>query len=141
MRYQKGRNPSDRAHVVRHAPALQGWNNDRKGFGFFAAPSAGKASMTAALSRRQRELLATAKGLAQGKKPHTIAKQCDIRTDAVLAHRRRLRHLRVTADEVTAIVNATGEHADDYLLALFTARRKDQRARTKAARKAKGGAA
>lgn len=42
MRYQKGRNPVDRAHVVRHAPAPQGWNNDLQGFGFFAARGAQK---------------------------------------------------------------------------------------------------
>lgn len=37
MRFQKGRNPDDRAPIVRYAPALMGWNNDRQGFGFFAA--------------------------------------------------------------------------------------------------------
>lgn len=102
------------------------------------------------VSRKQHDLLCTAKALARRLSVDKTATEYSIHPGAVAHHRRRLRHLRVTADDVNAIIGATGEHADEYLLALFAARRREQKQRSKAAkqtanlqfaRKAKGGVA
>jgi hypothetical protein len=72
-------------------------------------------------------MLATARGIAAGKSPRTIAAENDIHTEAVIHYRRRLRHLRITADDVSGDVD---------IAALIKQRRSEQKQRSKAARKA-----
>jgi hypothetical protein len=84
-------------------------------------------------TRRQRELLSVARGLAAGLSTHRIAKATRIHPMAVLHHRRTLFHLRITpADVASIIAKVPGELVDDCLLALVDSRRAEQKQRSRA---------
>ena len=94
------------------------------------------------ITRKQAESLAVARGIARGLPPRRIAAEYSIHPAAAVHHGRRLRHLRVTAEEVNNLLAAVGpESADEYLLAMFARKRAEHKQRTKAARRTKGGAA
>ena len=92
--------------------------------------------MTPAITRKQREQIDTAAGLADGLSARQTAEAFGVHPAAVMHHRRRLRHLRVTAADIAATIYAAEPGAvDAALLALFRQRRQEQKQRTKAARR------